>query len=646
MTNEPTRMWDVTTGKQLWQVDGEVDAIAFDLESDRVALYPYHEGARVFDVDSGAKVLDISPKYKVTTVAFDASGGVLATIGDGGLCTFFAWDPQKKAWTEVPFGNTGFDFRDAGFLAERTDDRLVMTTKQREVLLWTLDKPFHAIGGHRADISAIGVATKRRVFATADTTGEVKLWAYTGALLGENADAHQAIRTLVFSHDAAMLVGIGDDPHVFVWNAALGLRGTLLAPGDEFESVSAIAIAPDDSRIAAVDELGDRIRVWKPPRANLVGNHLGSQVALADHVAGVIAANQLVVLETATGAVKRQLLLVKPAVKPVRGVGEVDRSHLEVTADGTRALVWTSDGADVYDLVAAKLIRSLPRLAANDTDNTIWELSASGRRVVELGDQRLRVHEVDGGGVVLDVEAGDQRGGALSPDESRLIQAGTKPRAWHVPGGAPIALPELAIDTTKITTKQGRDIEQWTDPDDLVFSADGKRIVVLGMTTPLVVDAGSGTVISRLVLTPLSDSVQTARLDTGGHRVVTQVAQLATVWNADTGALVFQVPNTALRAVAITPDGERIATGGDDGTVRIWDASGRLLEQIHGHRRAITALAFTPDGTRLVAQGAEDEVTIWDVHLEQRSPDEISAIAAKATPWQVAGGQLVLRKSP
>jgi len=110
--------------------------------------------------------------------------------------------------------------------------------------------------------------------------------------------------------------------------------------------------------------------------------------------------------------------------------------------------------------------------------------------------------------------------------------------------------------------------------------------------------------------------------------------------------MIFQVPNTAARAVAITQDGSRIATGSDDGTVRIWDATGRLLEQIHGHRRAITALDFTRDGTRLIAQGAEEETTIWDVHLEQRSPAEIFALAAKATPWQVTGGQLVLRKSP
>ena len=646
MLNEPTRVWDVTTGKQLWQVDGEVNGVDFDLESDRVALYPIHEGAQIYDLDSGAKVLAIDPKYKVTAVAFDASGGVLAAIGDGGLCTFFTWDPKQKRFTEIPFGKTGFDCRAAGFLAERTDDRLVMTTKQREVLLWTLDAPFHAIGGHRADITTIGVATKRRVFATGDTSGEVKLWSYTGALLGESADAHQAIRTLVFSHDASLLAGIGDDPHVFVWNSALGLRGTLLAPGDEFESVAAIAIAQDDSRIATIDESGDRIRVWKPPRANLVAHHRSSQVAVGDHAIAVIADTQLVVLDAATGNVIRQLVLAKPALPPATGIGEIDRPHLAITADGTRALVATADGASVYDLQAAKLVRALPRAATNDVDNTIWELSASGRRVVELGDQRVRVHEVDTGGTSVDVDAADQRGGALSPDETRLIQAGTKPRAWHVPGGAPIALPELPVDKTKTTTKQGRDLEQWTEPNDLVFASNGTRIVVLGTNTPLVVDATTGTLVARLALTPLSDSVQTAKLDTGGHRVVTQVAQLAAVWNADTGVMIFQVPNTAARAVAITQDGSRIATGSDDGTVRIWDATGRLLEQIHGHRRAITALDFTRDGTRLIAQGAEEETTIWDVHLEQRSPAEIFALAAKATPWQVTGGQLVLRKSP
>jgi len=645
MRDAPTRVWDVTTGKQLWQVDGEVDGVAFDLASDRVALFPGHAGAQIYELDTGAKLLAIDGRYKVTSVAFDASGGVLATIGDEGLCTFFAWDPQRKTWTTVPFGKTGFELLDAGFLAERTDDRLVMTTRSREVLLWTLDAPFHAIGGHRAAITAIGVATKRRVFATADSSGEVKLWGYTGALLGETSDAHQAMRSLVFSHDAAMLAGIGDDPHVFVWNSALGLRGTLLAPGDEFEAVRAIAIAPDDSRIATVDDTGDHIRVWKPPHANLVSHHPASQVAVADHVVVVVAENQLVVLDAATGDVIRQLVLATPAVPSSGAIGDVDRPHLLVTEDGARALVVTADGASLYDLHAATLIRALRRAAANHPDSTIWELSASGQRVVELGDQRVRIHEPVADKLVLDVDAADQRGGALAPDESRLIQAGSKPRAWAVPGGAPIAMPELAIAKQTVTTKRGRAVEQWTEPNDLVFSPDGTRAVVLGTSMPLVIDAVTGALVAKLALTQLGDSVQTAKLDAAGHRVVTQVGQLAAVWNADTGALVFQIGNTAAGAIAITVEGSRIATGSDDGTVRIWDATGRLLEQLHGHRGKVGGLAFTRDGTRLVAHGADDEITVWDVHLEQRSPSEIAAIAAKATPWQVRGGQLVLAPS-
>lgn len=58
-----------------------------------------------------------------------------------------------------------------------------------------------------------------------------------------------------------------------------------------------------------------------------------------------------------------------------------------------------------------------------------------------------------------------------------------------------------------------------------MLSADGERAVVLGMDTPLVVDTVTGPIIARLALTPLSDSVQTARLDSAGHRVVTQVTQ-------------------------------------------------------------------------------------------------------------------------
>ena len=67
-------------------------------------------------------------------------------------------------------------------------------------------------------------------------------------------------------------------------------------------------------------------------------------------------------------------------------------------------------------------------------------------------------------------------------------------------------------------------------------------------------------------------------------------------------------------AIAFHPDGMRLATGGADNMVHIWDLAIReRVASLRGHNWTIRALAFSPDG-RLLASGSGDRtIRLWDV---------------------------------
>ncbi|KJZ69826.1 hypothetical protein HIM_10779 [Hirsutella minnesotensis 3608] len=112
------------------------------------------------------------------------------------------------------------------------------------------------------------------------------------------------------------------------------------------------------------------------------------------------------------------------------------------------------------------------------------------------------------------------------------------------------------------------------------------------------------------------DGVTSAVFSPDGQRLASgSEDRTVKAWDAATGACLQTLEGHGdwVRSVVFSPDGQRLASGAHDGTVKIWDAAtGACLQTLEGHGDWVRSVVFSPDGQRLASGSHDGTVKIWD----------------------------------
>jgi WD40 repeat protein len=535
------------------------------------------------------------------TVAWHVPSKRLAAGTNDGLIQIWDVDREQTTLRLKGPGHAGTWWGSGWFAWSPDGSKLAAGFHNGTVHVWDTGSghELNVLRDHTTQIWSVAYSSDGTRLAAWAFDGSIKSWdAKTGRLTDDVAHPSGATAGAL-SPDDNLLASGHMDGTVTISGAHSGARIATLR--GHRSQVHALAWSPDGTHLASGSQ-DFTARIWeiaseKMALGPLRHNHEITSIAWepdGQRLATGSFDHAVKIWSAATGYEERTL-----------------RGHVE----GVTSLAWAPDGrlasggddgkVRIWSSLRDQESRMLPALVERVTAVTY---SPDGKRLASAGDDgKVRIWDSSTYELVLTLKAHDARrvnqwaglirSLAWSPDSTFLASAGLDgaARIWEAASGREV----LALPADRGAV--------WS----LAWSPDG---------THLAAGSADGTI-----------------------RVVEGLKQTPTVnvFKAHEPHHLSQTGEIGVRALAWSPQGDRLASGGLDNLVKVWDpVAGAELACMQGNQGMVFTVAWSPDGTRLASAGTGLVVIVWDALTGRRISTLQRNCWVDAVAWSPDGTRL------
>lgn len=472
---------------------------------------------------------------------------------------------------------------------------LISSSEDQTIKLWDVMAGTCAatFSGHTGGVRSVAISPDGQWVASSSSDQTVRLWRMATGTCEQTWEDHTSVvRSIAFSPDSKWLATCSDDQTIRLWAIATGDCARVFACNSRTWSV---AFSPDSQFLLTGSD--DRLRLWEihtdEPIRHFEG-HSGMVMSVAFSPDG----------KTAVSGSDDQTIKF----------WEVDTGRCLKTVKGHNNWVWSVDFSPTGQQLASANEDHTVRLWQVETGHCthileghsgrVWSVSYSPQgQLLASGsdDQTIRFWRVEG--------SASQRGSSNPVGRCIKTLRGQT---------GPVRLVVFSPDGLLLASNSGdRTVKLWDTSSLYAEKPDRSQLgrITAGRSGEwvsgqcLAIFEGHEGRVFSIAFSPDAAGLNGQLLATGSED------QTIRLWDATTGAClnVLKGHTKPIETITFSPNGETIASGSDDGTVRLWNRqTGDCRSTFTPGVGRVLSLAFSPDSTLMAIGGSNQTAVLWD----------------------------------